>query len=118
MSKLEFGKMKFRLNGRAARFAVAAAFGFVAIAGLGTSPASARIKCQNGYQIIDGSPHATPYCQDQLLARVAREYGTKVSARSIRNNPNLKRHVCRLVGRDIRVQENCITVTPNLRGRF
>ncbi len=85
---------------------------------LGVSSAEARIKCHNGYQIVQGNQLATPYCQDKLLARVARQYGTKVSAREIRNNPNLKRNICVLIGRDIRVQENCNTVLPVPRGRF
>jgi len=82
------------------------------------SPASARIKCHNGYQNVGGSLLATPYCQDLLLAHVAHEYGMKVSARAILYNPNIKRDVCRLVGRDIRVQENCNTVLPHLHSRY
>ena len=84
---------------------------------LPASSASARIKCHNGYQMVAGSHLATPYCQDLLLAHVAREYGSRVSAKAILYNPNVKCDVCRLVGWDIRVQENCKTVLPNLRGR-
>ncbi|MCC7252548.1 hypothetical protein [Hyphomicrobium sp.] len=71
-------------------------------------PAEARIRCENGYQIVNGSPISTPYCQDALLGRVARARGWKVSDAAIRNNPNLKRHVCQHVGRDIRVYMACI----------
>ncbi len=90
----------------------------VAIAGLAlaAAPAQARITCQNGYQVVDGNLIATPYCQDSLLAQVAREYGTRVSARTIRNNPLRKRDVCRLVGQDIRVQTNCNAILPSPRG--
>lgn len=73
-----------------------------------TQSAEARIKCVDGNQIVNGSPIATPYCQDELVARVAREYGVKVSASSLRNNPNLKRDVCRHVGRDNRIYIACI----------
>ncbi len=71
-------------------------------------PADARIRCVNGNQIVKGVPMATPYCQDELVAKVARERGMKVSATAIRANPNLKRNVCRHVGRDIRLHVACI----------
>lgn len=70
--------------------------------------AEARIKCVNGNQIVNGVPLATPYCQDELVAKVAREHGIKVSAASIRENPNLKRNVCQHVGRDNRIYLACI----------
>lgn len=78
------------------------------------SPALA-IDCQDGYQLVQGNRLSTPYCQDDLLARVARQYGMKASAEEIRNNPNYKRHICRFVGRDIRVQENCSISNPTGR---
>jgi hypothetical protein len=71
-------------------------------------PAHAKIKCVNGNQIVNGSPIATPYCQDELVAHVAREHGMTVSAAEIRNNPNYKRNVCQLVGRDNRIYIACI----------
>ena len=43
------------------------------------APAEAAIKCSNGYQIVNGSEIATPYCQDNLVAQVARERGFKAS---------------------------------------
>lgn len=80
-----------------------------------SAPADAAITCRNGAQLVSGSYIMTPYCEDKLLAEVAREYGSRASFAEIRNNPNTKRHVCRLVGRDIRVFENCQTVNPNGR---
>lgn len=80
-----------------------------------TVTAQAAIKCRDGAQLVSGSYIITPYCQDKLLAQVARQYGSRVSFAEIRDNPNTKRHVCRLVGRDIRVYENCQTVNPNGR---
>ena len=71
-------------------------------------PAEARIACRQGYQSVNGSPIATPYCQDQYVADVARTYGIKVSGEAIRNNPNLKRNVCQTIGRDNRVFIACI----------
>jgi hypothetical protein len=71
-------------------------------------PAEARIRCVDGNQIVNGSLLATPYCQDELVAQVARERGIKVSAAAIRENPNLKRNVCQHVGRDNRIYIACI----------
>lgn len=88
-----------------------------AVAG-STLQAEAAITCRNGAQLVSGSYIITPYCQDKLLAQVARQYGSRASFAQIRDNPNIKRHVCRLVGRDIRVFENCITVNPNGRRAF
>lgn len=96
----------YRLNSGAcaALAALAAPLALLAFA----QPAEARIKCVNGNQIVNGSPIATPYCQDALVAKVAREHGIKVSAAAIRNNPNLKRNVCQHVGRDNRIYIACI----------
>lgn len=93
--------------------------GCATLVGLGAmhGPAAA-IQCKGGYQVVQGNLLATPYCQDALLATVARQYGFKTSASAIRQNPNHKREVCRFVGRDIRVQENCLTANPHYgRGR-
>jgi hypothetical protein len=101
---------------------VTGTIGFAAVASVlaltsMASPAAAAIKCKNGFQLVQGNYIATPYCQDALLTRVAREYGMRVSGSEIRWNPNYKRQVCRTVGHDIRVQENCRTVNPSVRGR-
>jgi hypothetical protein len=74
------------------------------------------IECNKGYQRVQGQDLATPYCQDNYLAEVARSFGVRTSAEAIRNNPSTKREVCRLVGRDIRVQSNCASVDGSGRG--
>lgn len=71
------------------------------------APAQAKIVCRNGFQVVGGTEISTPYCRDNYLAHVARERGARVSDSAVRNNPNLKQEVCRLVGRDIRVQGAC-----------
>ena len=82
---------------------------FAAVAFVGVVPsAEAKIRCIDGFQVVSGSRIATPYCQDELVAQVARQHGMQVSAASIRNNPNLKRNVCQLVGRDNRIHIACI----------
>lgn len=83
-----------------------------------STPASARIACRDGYQLVSGSFISTPYCQDALLSDVARAFGVKASAARIRENPNYKREICRLVGHDIRVQETCNFERPGSRRAF
>ena len=101
-----------RLNGRL-KSAICTGF-FCIIAG----PAWG-ISCQEGYQRVRGEFIATPYCQDAYLAEVAASYGMRAPATKIRDNPNFKREVCRLVGQDIRVQSNCQQDLPSGRsGRF
>ncbi|MGL4395741.1 MAG: hypothetical protein ACRCS9_04295 [Hyphomicrobium sp.] len=78
---------------------------------------SRGLRCKGGFQVVAGQLIATPYCQDELLATVARDHGMRASADKIRWNPNYKREVCRLVGRDIRVQEHCGQTGPSFRGR-
>jgi hypothetical protein len=95
-----------------------AAIATLAATTLGPTGASAAIVCRNGAQLVSGSYLTTPYCQDKLLAEVARQYGFKVSFAEIRDNPNTKRNVCVYVGRDIRVQENCLTANPSGRRGF
>jgi hypothetical protein len=70
-------------------------------------PASA-IDCVRGLQRVNGQMIYTPYCQDEYLADVAREYGFSASAAKIRNNPNFKKEICRFVFQDIRVQTTCL----------
>ena len=76
------------------------------------------LKCKGPYQQIRGHGEiATPYCEDNYLAEVAREYGMRVSNRAVRENPNLKTEVCILVGHDIRVSQICIGHMPEDRMR-
>lgn len=88
-----------------------------AVALAASGPAYA-INCEQGYQRVQGNLIATPFCQDEYLARVARDFGLKASGERIRNNPSYKREVCRLVGRDIRVQTACVDEQSTGRGRF
>ena len=89
----------------------------LAAIGLAQPGLAGRIVCEDGYQRVQGNLIATPYCQDAYLAQVAREFGAKATAERVRNNPNYKREVCRLVGRDIRVQQNCVDDDSLGRGR-
>ncbi len=96
---------------------VAAAASAMAVLTPGAEAGPHGIQCRGGAQLVAGSYITTPYCQDELLAQVARGYGMKASAHRIRHNPNYKREVCRFVGHDIRVYEHCSNERPSGRGR-
>jgi hypothetical protein len=95
----------------AATAAIVAASAFVP-----TYRAEARIACDGPYQIVQGSPLATPYCEDNYLAAVARGYGIRVSDVAVRQNPSVKAEVCRAIGHDNRVRQICAGYLPSDRG--
>lgn len=82
-----------------------------------TLSAEARIRCNEGYQVVAGNEISTPYCRDTYLAQIARAHGAKVSDAAIRNNPNLKNEICRWIGRDNRVRDICNNIDGGSRGR-
>jgi len=84
----------------------------------GVDPADAKIVCRGAFQIVDGQPIATPYCEDTYVAEVAREYGMLVSAREVRSNPGVKARVCRMIGHDNRVQSACAGYRNDSRRRW
>jgi hypothetical protein len=86
-----------------------ALFGFLAVY---ATPAPSRILCEEEYQLSGGAFIATPYCQDEYLAKVARERGMNVSGASVRNDPAIKEDACRKVGYNLRVRVDC----PTFRG--
>ncbi|RIA56333.1 hypothetical protein [Dichotomicrobium thermohalophilum] len=83
-----------------------------------TQPASAAIRCEGNFQITEYGRINTPYCEDNYLAQVAREYGMSVSASAIRRNPGVKERACRLVGHDNRVRDTCAPYLPENNRRF
>ncbi len=83
-----------------------------------SSPAAAEIRCDGRFQIVRGESLATPYCEDEYLAAVARGYGVRVSGRAVRNDPSVKASVCRFVGGDPRVQDICIGYREQIRPFF
>jgi hypothetical protein len=87
------------------------------VAGAALASPAAAINCRKGAQLVQGNWLATPYCQDQYLAQVARERGFKTSASAIRNNPNHKKEICRFMFSDIRVQGTCLDAgVPEYQG--
>ena len=81
----------------------------------GAPSAVAAIACRDGNQLVAGNEISTPYCQDELLAEVARSYGMKASGHAVRQNPNYKAEICRFIGRDYRAQQACAGFPTNGR---
>lgn len=71
------------------------------------SQAEAKIECRGNFQITKYGPISTPYCEELQIARVARSYGFAVSDAEVRNNPNTKVYLCRIIGGDNRLKGSC-----------
>ncbi len=89
----------------------------IAMATTITNPATAKIRCNGPYQVVQGNQIATPYCGDNYLAQVARGYGSSVSARAIRQSPSKKEEICNWIGHDPRVQDICAGFRNDEGGR-
>lgn len=80
----------------------------LALGMLAVSAPAQAIECEGNFQVqSDGNLIATPWCQDQNLAEVAREYGMRVSGSQIRRSVSAKSKACRFVGYDNRVRDTC-----------
>jgi hypothetical protein len=83
------------------------ALAVAALSAATAAPAAANLACNGPFQFVDGRQIATPFCEDNYLARVARSYGMRVSNQAIRWNASVKSEACRLVGHDNRVRTIC-----------
>ena len=81
------------------------------------SPAAARIECRGNFQMSKYGPIATPYCEEENIARVARSYGANVTGAEVRNNPLKKVYLCQVYGGDTRLKGACGAYAPELYGR-
>ncbi len=81
------------------------------------SPAAARIECRGNFQMSKYGPIATPYCEEENIARVARSYGEKVTGAEVRNNALKKVYLCQVYGYDTRLKGSCAGYAPELYGR-
>jgi hypothetical protein len=71
-------------------------------------PANARIACQGEFQVTQFGLVATPYCGEEEIARVANNYGWRVSPAEAHNNPLTKVYICQTIGYDWRIQSPCV----------
>ncbi|HXV25601.1 MAG TPA: hypothetical protein VED46_15255 [Alphaproteobacteria bacterium] len=56
---------------------------------------------------------ATPYCQEENIARVARSYGMNVTGAQVRNDPLKKVYLCQIIGNDNRLKGACGAYVPD-----
>jgi hypothetical protein len=82
------------------------------------SPAEARIQCQGNFQVTkQNGLIATPYCEEEQIARVARSYGANVTPAEVHNNALKKVYLCQVYGYDTRLKGSCAGYAPELYGR-
>ncbi len=96
-----------------------AAFGGVLFSVATTAlPALAAIQCQGAYQYNSaaGGYIASSYCEDNLVATVARAHGMRWSNAAVRQNPSIKAEACRFAGSDIRITDICAGHLPEDNG--
>ena len=79
-------------------------------------PTAARIQCQGNFQVSKYGLIATPYCEEEQIARVARSYGWKVTASEVHKNPLKKVYICQILGGDIRLKGSCASYAPESYG--
>ena len=72
-----------------------------------TAGAEARIECRGNFQMTKYGPIATPYCEEEQIAYVARSYGSKVTAAQVHNDPLTKVYLCQTIGYDQRLKGSC-----------
>ena len=70
-------------------------------------PAAARIPCDGDFQVTQYGRIATPYCEEEQIAKVANSYGWRVSATEVHQNALTKVYLCQIIGYDWRLQAAC-----------
>ena len=87
------------------------------LAAMLATPAAARIECRGNFQMTKYGPIATPYCEEEQIAFVARSYGQRVTAAEVHNNPLTKVYLCQTIGYDSRLKGSCAGYGPDSYGR-
>jgi len=76
-------------------------------------PAGAAIKCRGQSQVTQYGLLATPYCQEEQIAKVAQSYGWKGTASEVHYNPLTKVYLCQRFGNDVRLKGACGGYSPD-----
>ena len=84
----------------------------VALTTMLTAGAEARIECRGNFQMTKYGPIATPYCEGEQIAFVARSYGRRVTGAQVRNDPLTKVYLCQTLGYDTRLKGSCAAYGP------
>ena len=92
---------------------LATLLGAVFLVAAASEPAVARIQCQGNFMVTkkDGLI-ATPYCEEEQIAKVAQSYGWKVTAKQVHNDPLTKVKLCQILGGDVRLKGSCAGYGP------
>ncbi|MGC2408827.1 MAG: hypothetical protein WA441_02145 [Methyloceanibacter sp.] len=80
-------------------------------------PAAARIECRGNFQITKYGPIATPYCEEEQIAFVARSYGSNVTGAQVRNDPLTKVYLCQTLGHELAAEGSCAGYGPDSYAR-
>jgi hypothetical protein len=99
------------MNGLAATILGAAVFTVTS-----AEPTAARIQCKDNFQVTKYGLLATPYCEEEQIAKVARTYGWKVTAAQVHNDPLTKVQICQILGGDVRLKGSCAGYAPENYG--
>ena len=89
-----------------------------ALLAVGASPAEAHIEYRGNFQVTkkDGLI-ATPYCEEENIARVAQSYGIRVTPEEVHRNALTKVYLCQPIGDDSRLKGSCGAYAPDVYGR-
>ena len=60
------------------------------------------VQCKGNFQVTKYGLIATPYCEEQQIAAVARSYGVRVTDEEMRRDPLNKVKLCYRFGGDVR----------------
>ena len=72
---------------------------------------------QGNFQVSPYGLIATPYCEEEQIARVAQSRGFNVSAAEVHNNALKKVYLCQVIGFDNRLKGSCAGYGPDSFGR-
>ena len=84
----------------------------ILVSAVSLQPAAARILCHGQFQVTQYGLIATPYCGDEVIARVAHSYGWREAA-TVHTNPLSKVYICQTLGWDYRLQSPCGGYLPH-----
>jgi hypothetical protein len=83
------------------------------LAAFAANPAAARIECRGNFQVSKYGLIATPYCEEEQIAKVAQSYGSRVTAAEVHNNALTKVYLCQTIGYDQRLKGSCAGYSPD-----
>lgn len=86
------------------------------LAAVASDPAFARIECRGNFQVSKYGLIATPYCEEEQIARVAQAHGQKVTAAQVHNDALTKVYLCQTIGWDQRLKGSCAGYSPESFG--